>query len=812
MSDSEDDVPLSKRVQPAPKQDPAEPRSTTNNNEEEDEDDLPLSRRFVVSTTHASSSSDHEDGEISTNGGAKRGLKGSSDDEDDDDLPLAKRIKVKNENGVKAEKDVKAEKNGTKANGSSTSKKAAAKYEPKKTKKESAVKGEPKATTTRKRKEPAADASPKKSKKSKKDSEANGDGGDGEGEGDDEDEMNKWWETFGSQEDNSVKWSTLEHNGPYFAPPYVPHGIKMLYDGNEIELHPEAEEVATFWAELINSDHAKKETFRKNFFADFLEVVKKHQKKSPIKSFDKCDFTPIVEHVEALREKKKNRTKEEKAIEKVEKKKVEDQYGWAFLDGRKEKIGAFRTEPPGLFRGRGEHPKTGKLKKRVMPEQITINIGESAKIPDPPPGHQWGEVRHDNTVTWLATWKENVNNQTKYVFLAADSSLKGQSDMAKFEKARGLKEHIDAIRKDYTDDLKSKDTKTRQRATAIYLIDKLALRAGNEKSEDEADTVGCCSLRVEHITLHSPNEVEFDFLGKDSIRYTNTVKVDAQVFTNLKIFKKPPKKPDDELFDWITPNDLNKYLTSFMKGLTAKVFRTYNASWTFQDQLDKLTPENGTIQEKILSYNRANRMVAILCNHQRAAPKTAGQTMKRMRDKVRALKLEKQKIKEAILELDPKAARAHPEVAEPESDLDDEWIQEHLIATKEKEVKDLEKKLVKENEKRAENGEKAFASVEEMVAELGKKEKREVSVSSVEKGMEKLAKMDERIKAENLKMTDKEENMTTSLSTSKTNYIDPRITVAWCNKYSVPVEKMFNGTLRKKFHWALHCADEDWRF
>ena len=46
----------------------------------------------------------------------------------------------------------------------------------------------------------------------------------------------------------------------------------------------------------------------------------------------------------------------------------------------------------------------------------------------------------------------------------------------------------------------------RQRAVALYFIDKLALRAGNEKDEDQADTVGCCSLRVEHITLHEEHE------------------------------------------------------------------------------------------------------------------------------------------------------------------------------------------------------------------------------------------------------------------------------------------------------------------
>jgi DNA topoisomerase-1 len=48
------------------------------------------------------------------------------------------------------------------------------------------------------------------------------------------------------------------------------------------------------------------------------------------------------------------------------------------------------------------------------------------------------QVQNDNTVTWLAHWKENVNGQAKYVFLAAGSSWKGQSDRAKFEKAREL--------------------------------------------------------------------------------------------------------------------------------------------------------------------------------------------------------------------------------------------------------------------------------------------------------------------------------------------------------------------------------------
>ena len=52
---------------------------------------------------------------------------------------------------------------------------------------------------------------------------------------------------------------------------------------------------------------------------------------------------------------------------------------------------------------------------------------------------KWRKIIHDQTVTWLACWTENVNGNHKYVFLAAGSSLKGQSDMVKFEKARELK-------------------------------------------------------------------------------------------------------------------------------------------------------------------------------------------------------------------------------------------------------------------------------------------------------------------------------------------------------------------------------------
>ncbi len=164
------------------------------------------------------------------------------------------------------------------------------------------------------------------------------------------------------------------------------------------------------------------------------------------------------------------------------------------------------------------------------------------------------------------------------------------------------------------------------------------MRAGNEKDEDEADTVGCCSLRCEHIKLHDeldgkPFVVEFDFPGKDSIRYQNSVPVPKRVFKNLKIFIKN-KQGGDDLFDRLNTTTLNQYLRELMDGLTAKVFRTYNASRTLEEQLALLTNPNDLPAQKLLAYNRANRAVAILCNHQRAVPKTFSTSMENLQKKV----------------------------------------------------------------------------------------------------------------------------------------------------------------------------------
>merc|ERR1719285_794564 len=278
----------------------------------------------------------------------------------------------------------------------------------------------------------------------------------------------KWWDLPPYKGD--IKWKRLNHNGICFPPPYKQHHVQLFYKGEPVELN------------------AKHEKYRHTHITDFRRI----------------NFRPIQKWAMKQRELEKEKKKDpayRKRL-KAERAEMDEIYGYAIVDGVREKIGNFRVEPPGLFRGRGDHPKAGVLKKRLRPSQITLNIGKDEKIPPCPiEGEQWGGIIHDPTVTYIAKWVDNVNQSYKMVYLHASSRFKGQADMAKYEKARKLKKRIASIREDYTKKLTSTHRALRELATCVWIIDILSIRVGNEKdTEEAADTVGVCSFRVEHLT------------------------------------------------------------------------------------------------------------------------------------------------------------------------------------------------------------------------------------------------------------------------------------------------------------------------
>jgi len=79
------------------------------------------------------------------------------------------------------------------------------------------------------------------------------------------------------------------------------------------------------------------------------------------------------------------------------------------------------------------------------------------------------------------------------------------------------------------------------------------------------------------------------------------------------------------------------------------------------------------------------------------------------------------------------------------------------------------------------------------------------------KAREQLARIETQLANQEAKAALKDYTKTVALGTSKINYMDPRITVAWCKAKEVPLEKIFNKSFLDKFPWAME-VESKWRF
>ncbi|KAJ2327589.1 DNA topoisomerase 1 [Coemansia sp. RSA 2681] len=277
------------------------------------------------------------------------------------------------------------------------------------------------------------------------------------------------------------------------------------------------------------------------------------------------------------------------------------------------------------------------------------------------------------------------------------------------------------------------------------------------------------------------------------------------------------------LFDRLSPTTLNSFLQTLMPGLTAKVFRTFNASFVFQQQL-RNTPEVGTEAEKILAYNRANREVAVLCNHQRSVSKSFEGVMTKIEDKLLAVRYNRMLLKEHLMSIEPTLKKKRPDIAQKEPGVTAKWIKSYLLDMCEMDREKARKKFERDNEKLKESDEPVMSEskLEELLEEINAREKSikdgtyvpELPLAknaTTDKILAKIDKLTERVGNIEVDKIERDENKTTALSTSKINYIDPRISVAWCKKNNVPLEKIFNRALREKFTWAME-VDSEWTF
>ena len=550
-----------------------------------------------------------------------------------------------------------------------------------------------------------------------------------------------------------MKWKKLEHNGILFPPDFETKKIKIKIKGENVDLDINQEEMVYQWAKKKDTPYVQDKVFQKNFLADFANTFGSKYKKLELED---VDFKNAFKVVDKEKDAKELLTKEEKkalaAKRKELREEMKEKFGKGKMDGNEVEIANYMAEPPGIFIGRGEHPLRGKWKPKVTSKDVTLNLGKEAKVPK----GDWGKIVHDKDSMWMASWTDYLTQKRKYVWLADTAGIKQDRDKAKYDKAKKLAQEIETVKTKIVKDMESKDAKIRRISTVCWLIYRTAMRVGDEKDPDEADTVGATTLRKEHVELTS-DAIKFDFLGKDSVRWQETVPAvgnDKQFHANLKELT-AKIKPTDEIFGNLTSRDVNEYYKTVVNGLTAKVFRTFSASTVVSKYLN----ENGDVKtksamEKLYHAKLANLEAAIMCNHKRTIPKTFEQSLQKKRDTLKV------------------AQKATP------------WKKNEETLKK---VESTKTKTDAQEKKRKER----ITKIKQMIKKSKTKQK-------------------ERVEKLQLQLDLTEKTRDYNLGTSLRNYIDPRIFKSWTDEVSADWEKLYTSALQKKFLW-VKSENESWK-
>jgi len=549
-----------------------------------------------------------------------------------------------------------------------------------------------------------------------------------------------------------MKWKTLQHNGILFPPDFESKGIKIKIRGENVPLDLLQEEMVYQWSKKkdapkpgVTEKYIEDPIFQKNFVSDFSKAFN-----GKFKSLQYADinFSMPYKLVDKEKEEKELLTKEDKKALAIKRKEIREEmktkYGKAIIDGKEVEVGNYMAEPPGIFMGRGDHPMRGRYKPRATDKDVTLNLGNEAKIPK----GDWGKIVHDRDSMWIASWMDILTQKRKYVWLADTAGIKQERDQAKYDKARNLSKEIENVKTKIVKDMQNKEQKTKRIATACYLIYRTAMRVGDEKDPDEADTVGATTLRKEHVKL-TENEIQFDFLGKDSVRWKETIPAeghDKQFYDNLKE-SISNKKDSEEIFDGITSRHVNAYYSTIVKGLSAKVFRTYLASSVVSKYLrdhDNIKSESD--MKKMFHGKLANLNAAIMCNHKRTIPKNFELSLQKKKDTLKNV------------------GKTKP------------WEKSEVL------LKKAQSKTVKTEKQKKEKNER----IKKIKTVIRKRKGKHV----------------ERIEKLELQINLTEKTRDYNLGTSLRNYIDPRIFKTWTDEVGAEWEKLYTSALQKKFLWV----------
>ena len=547
------------------------------------------------------------------------------------------------------------------------------------------------------------------------------------------------------------KFKTLEHKGPLFPAPYE---YKGKFYVNGIKLDEFAEDMLWHWS-VLAEDYRNDKVFQKNFAATFLKNVPEGCPKTFPEGYEKT-IKAMQDENELIKEAKKlANTKEAREAKKLANEKIKAEYGVAMLDGKPQPV-QYMLEPEGIYMGRGKCPVRGMWKWAVIPEDVTINyIGDESKIPQPPKGRRWKAVVQDTnnmaTVLFDVRIGEGYAKKTKGFGFGATSTVKQNSDVEKFEKAQQLAKDWNKIEKWINDGIAAE----KQEALVAWLILRSGIRVGNEKSEKwENNVVGASTLQVKNIKVSSNDEMALEFIGKDSVKYSNTFKVPADVAAFLKKIT-AAKSPTDKVFDKASAATVNAFLAECLPYCTAKLFRTAYGTKLLAEELQKAPLEKGLPEWKVRSlYDNACLVVSTKLNHQKNVAKNYAAQIDKTDETIKKAK-ESEKAKKE---------KAKAQMAK---------LKKQALACKKRyhgqELKELLDAIKAKGAKIQEQLEKAEQRVEKLEAN---------------KDLKKATK-------------------NIALNTAKMNYSSPLIAASLCSDLGVSPDIIYNKTAQKKFSWAF---------
>lgn len=514
------------------------------------------------------------------------------------------------------------------------------------------------------------------------------------------------------------------------------------------------------WSTLADK-YANDKVYQKNFWTSLKTVINKELKTLAFPTDFKNDLLKMKEIKIKYSEDKKLYNKKYKEEIKLEKEKEKKEFGYATVDDKIVEIGNRLIESSRIFIGRGECKYRGTIIADVVAEDVKIN--SSKPYPCNMEGHDWGEVSFKDNMS-IATYTEhNLENTVKIekaIWFSTKSEFKADSDEHKFEKSRLLNLHLAKVNKAIKEKCLSNDMKDKQIGCCAYIISKFGIRAGNEDKRDNG-VVGASTLKIENVEIISDKKsICLEFLGKDSIAYSQTLKVDEWIlkpFWDIMCIEGSlVRNCKEQIFNKINSNDVNKFLQSICKDipdLSNKTFRTEWASDILAKLMRETNWENLSDKQFKLKLDEIQIQVAKKLNHHKTIDSD------KMKD-------DKKKNKEKIKLAKEKLEKNKQEYAN--------------------------KILLYENTLKVSNDSNKIKTCKEKIKYYKEKEKKDI-----EKFLEMKAQMDFKISVGDI-----------SLQTSRLNYCDVRLYYSLLNKYEKRADLIFTKALQERFKWAKNTSSD----